>query len=155
MTPWLARFLSLPSPSLIDRSFVLRHHLLACNSPRDSNTEILKSDIKNIFLKYLVEIMKNVIRTATIIILPTLYNNTAEDLDWSSKSKGNKEKIRPLENLVPAWRNEYIIIVFELFPTPPDTPLKYLFTAVLITAMPKNTLSKSPLSMWEYKFESV
>ena len=31
---WLVRF-SLSLPSSINRSFVLRHHLLACNSPRD------------------------------------------------------------------------------------------------------------------------
>ena len=53
------------------------------------------------------------------------------------------------------WRNEYIITVFELLPTPPDTPLKCLFAAVLIAAMPKNTLSKNLLSVWEYKFELV
>ena len=31
---WLLRF-PLSLPSLIHRSFVLRHHLLVCNSPRD------------------------------------------------------------------------------------------------------------------------
>ena len=59
----------------------------------NSNTEILKCNIKNIFLKYLVEIIKNAIRKAIIIILPTIYNNTAKDLKWSYKNKGNKKKI--------------------------------------------------------------
>ena len=121
----------------------------------DGSTEILKCDIKNISLKYLVEIMRSAIRRAIIIILLIIYNNTVEDLEWSYKSKGNKEKIRPLEDLVPAWRNKYIITVFELLPTSPNTPLKYLFTAILITAMLKDTPSKSPLSVWEYEFESV
>ena len=34
---WLVRF-SLSLPSSIDNSFVLRHHLLACNSPRDKKS---------------------------------------------------------------------------------------------------------------------
>ena len=67
----------------------------------DGNTEILKCDIKNIFLKHLVKIVKSAIRRVTIIILLTTYNNTAKDFKWSYKSKGNKEKIRPLEDLVP------------------------------------------------------
>ena len=73
----------------------------------------------------------------------------------SYKNEGNKEKIRPLKNLVPAWKNKYIITVFELLLTPPNTPLKYLFTAVLIMVMPKDTLSKNLLNIWEYKFKSV
>ena len=99
--------------------------------------------------------MRSATRRVTIIILPITYNNTVKDLEWSYKSKGNKEEIRPLEDLVPAWRNKYIITVFELLPTPPNTPPKYLLTAALIAAMLKNTPSKSPLSVWEYKFESV
>ena len=121
----------------------------------DGNTEILKSDVKKIFLEYLVEIIKKAIRTAITIILPMIYNNTAKDLEWSYKNKGNKEKIRPLKDLVLVWRNKYIITVFELLPTPLNTPLKCLFTAVLIIAMLKNALSRSPLSVWEYKFELV
>ena len=39
--------------------------------------------------------------------------------------------------MIPVWRNEYIIIVFELLPTPPNTPPKCLFTAALIAAMPE------------------
>ena len=112
----------------------------------DGNTEILKYDIKNIFLKYLVEVVRNIIRKVIIIILLTTYNNTAKDLKWSYKSEGNK-KIRPLKDLVPAWRNKYIITVFKLLPTPPDTPLKCLFITVLIMVMLKNTLSRSPLSV--------
>ena len=50
VTPWLARFLSLPSPSLIDRSFVLRHHLLACNSPRDITIDSFLRFILSILL---------------------------------------------------------------------------------------------------------
>ena len=99
--------------------------------------------------------MKNTIRKAIIIILPTTYNNTVENFKWSYKSKGNKKKIRPLKDLVPAWRNKYIITVFELLPASPDTPLKCLFITALIMAIPRNTPSRSLLSMWEYKFESV
>ena len=119
----------------------------------DGNNKIFKYNVKNISLKHLAEIVRNTTRKATITVLLTTHNNTAKDLKWSYKSKGNKKKIQPLKNLIPAWRNKYIITVFELLPTPPDTPLKYLFTAVLITVMPKNTPSKSLLSVWEYKFE--
>ena len=59
----------------------------------DGNTEILKCDIKNIFLKYLVKIIKNTTRRVIIIILLTTYNNTVKDLKWSYKNKGNKKKI--------------------------------------------------------------
>ena len=121
----------------------------------DSNTKIFKCDIKNISLKHLVKIVKNTIYKVIIIILPITHNNIAKNLKWFYKSKGNKKKIRPLENLVPAWRNKYIIIVFELLPIPPNTPLKYLFITALITTIPKNTPSKNPLNVWEYKFESV
>ena len=68
----------------------------------DSSTEILKCDIKNISLEYLVEIMKNTIYRVIIIILLITYNNTVKDFKWFYKSKGNKEKIRPLKDLVPA-----------------------------------------------------
>ena len=121
----------------------------------DGNIKILKYDIKNISLEYLIKVVKNTTCRVIIIILLTTYNNTAKDLEWSYESEGNKEKIRPLKDLVPAWKNEYIITVFELLPISPNTPLKYLFTAVLITAMPKNAPSKSLLSVWEYKFELV
>ena len=120
----------------------------------NGNTEILKCDIKNISLKYLVKIIKNAIHKVTIIILLTTYNNTVKNLEWFYKSKGNK-KIRSLKDLVPAWRNKYIITVFELLPTPPNTPLKCLFITVLIAEIPKNAPSKSLLSVWEYKFKSV
>ena len=113
----------------------------------DGSTEILKCNMKNIFLKHLVKIIKNTTRKAIIIILPTTYNNTAKDLKWSYKNKGNKEKTRPLKDLIPVWRNKYIITVFELLPTPPKTPPKCLYTAALITVLPKNTPSKSPLSV--------
>ena len=121
----------------------------------DNNTEILKYDIKNISLKYLVKIIRSATCRVIIIILLTTYNNTVKDLKWFYKSEGNKKKIRPLKNLVPVWRNKYIITVFKLLPTPPDMPLKCLFIAVLIIIMPKNAPSKSPLSVWEYKFELV
>ena len=113
----------------------------------DSSIKILKCDIKNIFLEHLVEIVKSAIRKAIITVLPTTYNNTVEDLKWFYKNEGNKKKIRPLENLVPAWRNKYIIAVFKLLPTPPNTPLKYLFITVLIMAMPRNTPSRNPLNV--------
>ena len=58
-----------------------------------------------------------------------------------------KKKIRPLEDLILVWRNKYIITVFELLSTSPDTPLKCLFTAALITAIFKNAPSKSLLSV--------
>ena len=103
----------------------------------------------------MVKIVKNAIRKAIIIILPTTYNNTAKDLKWFYKNKGNKKKIRPLKDLIPAWKNKYIITVFELLPIPFNTPLKYLFIIILIMAMPKNTSNKSLLSIWEYEFKSV
>ena len=121
----------------------------------NGNAEIFKYNIKKIFLKYLVKIVKSAIRKAIIITLLITYNNTVKVLEWFYKSEGNKKKIRPLKNLVLAWRNEYIITVFKLLPTPPNTPLKYLFTAVLIIAIPKNALSRSLLSMGEYEFELV
>ena len=113
----------------------------------DGNTEILKCNIKNISLKYLVEIVRNTTYRIIIIILPTTHNNTAKDLEWFYKSEGNKKKIRPLKNLVPAWRNKYIITVFKLLPTPPNTPPKCIFTAVLIMAMLKHTPSRNSLSV--------
>ena len=121
----------------------------------NSNTEILKYDVKNIFLKYLVKIVRNATCKVTIIILLITHNNTVKDFEWFYKSEGNEEKIRPLKDLVPVWRNEYIITVFELLPISLNTPLKYLFIAALVAVMPKNTPSKSPLSVWEYKFESA
>ena len=113
----------------------------------DGNTKILKCNIKNISLEYLVKIVRNTIRKVIIITLPITYNNTAKDLKWFYKSESNKKKIRPLENLIPVWKNKYIITVFELLPIPPNTPLKYLFITVLITAIPKNTPSRSLLSV--------
>ena len=121
----------------------------------NSNTETLKCDIKNISFKYLVEIVRNTIRKAIIIILLTTHNNTVKDLKWFYKNKGNKKKISSVKDLVPAWRNKYIITVFELLPIPLNTPPEYLFTAVLVIVMLKDTPSKSPLSMWKYKFELV
>ena len=121
----------------------------------DGNTEIFKCDIKNISLEYLAEIVRNTIRRVTIIILLITYNHTVKELKWFYKSEGNKKEIRPLEDLVPAWRNKYIITVFELLLTPPNTPLKCLFVAVLIMAMPKKVSRKYPLSVWEYEFESA
>ena len=113
----------------------------------DGNTEIFKCDIKNISLKYLVKIVKNTICRVIIIILPTTHNNTVENLKWSYKSKGNKKKIRLLKDLVPVWRNKYIIIVFELLPTPPDTPPECLFIIALIAVMLKNAPNRSLLSV--------
>ena len=121
----------------------------------DGNTEILKCNIKNISLEYLVEIVKKAIRTAITTALPTIYNDTAKNLEWFYKSEGNEKKIRPLDNLISAWRNEYIITVFKLLHTPPNTLLKCLFTAALIAAILKKAPSKSPLSMWEYEFKSA
>ena len=113
----------------------------------NGSTEILKCDIKNIFLKYLVEIIKSAICRVTIIILLIIYNNTVKDLKWFYKSEGNKKEIRFLEDLVPVWRNKYIITVFELLPTPPNTPPKCLFIIALIMAILKNTPSKSLLNV--------
>ena len=121
----------------------------------NGNIEIFKCDVKNIFLEYLAEVVRNAIRRVIIIVLLTTYNNTVEDLKWFYKSEGNEEKIRLLEDLVPMWRNEYIIAVFELLPISLNTPLKCLFTAVLIAAMFKDISSRSLLSLWEYKFELV
>ena len=61
----------------------------------DGSTKTLKSDIKNIFLEYLAEIIKKTIRTVIIIILPTIYNNTAKDLEWSYKNEGKKKRFDP------------------------------------------------------------
>ena len=113
----------------------------------DSSTDTLKCNIKNIFSEYLVKVIKNSTYKVTIIVLPITYNNTVKDLEWSYKSEGNKKEIRPLKDLVPVWRNKYTITVFELLPIPPNMPLKYLFTAVLITAIPEKTLSKSLLNV--------
>ena len=121
----------------------------------DGSTKILKCDIKNISLEHLIKIIKSATRKVTIIILLITYNNTAKDLKWFYKSEGNKKEIRPLKDLVPVWKNKYIIIIFELLPIPPNTPPKCLFITVLITAIFKNAPSKSPLSVWEYKFELV
>ena len=68
----------------------------------NNNTKIFKCNVKNIFLEYLVKIVRSTIYRVIIIILLTTYNNIVKDLEWSYKSKGNKKKIRPLENLVPA-----------------------------------------------------
>ena len=95
----------------------------------------------------MVKIIRNIIHKAIIIILLITYNNTAKVLEWCYKNKGNKKKIRPLKDLVPIWRNKYIIIIFELLPTPPNTLIKCLFTTALITAMPKNTPSKNLLNI--------
>ena len=112
----------------------------------NGNTEILKCNIKNISLEHLVEVIKNTIYKVIIIILLITYNNTQRTPSGPIKTKVIK-KNRPLEDLVPAWRNKYIITVFELLPTPPNTLLKYLFTAVLIMVILKNTPSKSLLSV--------
>ena len=83
------------------------------------------------------------------------HNDTVKNLEWFYKSEDNEKEIRPLENSVPAWKNEYIITVFELLLIPPKTHPNYLFTAVLITVILKKALSKNLLSVWEYKFELV
>ena len=113
----------------------------------NGSTKTLKYDIKNISLKHLVKIIKNTTHRAIIITLLTIHNNTVKNLEWSYKSEGNKKKIRPLKDLVPAWRNKYIITVFKLLPTPPNTPPKCLFITILIIIMPKNAPSKNPLSV--------
>ena len=59
----------------------------------NGNTEILKCDIKNISLKYLVKIIRNAIRRVIIIVLLVTHNNTVKDLEWFYKNKGNKKKI--------------------------------------------------------------
>ena len=59
----------------------------------NGHTEILKYNIKNIFLEYLVEIIRNTIHKVIIIVLPIIYNNTIKDLKWFYKNEGNKKKI--------------------------------------------------------------
>ena len=113
----------------------------------NGNTEIFKCNIKNISLEYLIKVIKSTIYKVIIIILFTTHHNTAKDLKWFYKSKGNRKKIRSLKNLIPVWRNKYIITVLKLLPTPPNTPLKCLFTAVLIMVIPKNTPSRNLLSI--------
>ena len=68
----------------------------------DGNTEILKCDVKNMSLKYLIKIVKSATRKVTIIVLLITHNNTAKDLKWFYESEGNKKKIWPLKDLVPA-----------------------------------------------------
>ena len=58
-----------------------------------------------------------------LTVEPNTHNNTAKDLEWSYKSKGYKKEIRPSKNVVPVWKNKYITTLFELLPTPPNTPL--------------------------------
>ena len=57
----------------------------------NGNTETFKCDIKNISLEHLVEVVRNTTCKTIIIVLPTTYNNTAKDLKWFYKSKGNKK----------------------------------------------------------------
>ena len=57
------------------------------------STKIFKYNIKNIFLKYLIKIIKSIIYKVIIIILLITYNNTIKDFKWSYKNKGNKKKI--------------------------------------------------------------
>ena len=59
----------------------------------NGNIKILKYNVKNISLKYLVKIIRNIVYKVTIIILLITYSNTVKDLKWSHKSKGNKKKI--------------------------------------------------------------
>ena len=59
----------------------------------DGSTEILKYNIKNISLKYLIKIIKNAIRRTIIIVLLITHNNTVKDLEWFYKNMGNKKKI--------------------------------------------------------------
>ena len=59
----------------------------------NGNTKILKCDVKNISLKYLIEVVKSATRKAIIIVLLTTHNNTAKDLKWFYKSEGNKKEI--------------------------------------------------------------
>ena len=59
----------------------------------DGSTEIVKYNMKNISLKYLLEIIKNTLRRTIIIVLLITYNNTVKDLKWSYKNKGNEKKI--------------------------------------------------------------
>ena len=66
----------------------------------NGNTKILKCDIKKIFLKYLIKIIRNIIRRVIVIILLVIYNNTVKDLEWFYKNEGNKEKIRFLKDLI-------------------------------------------------------
>ena len=61
----------------------------------NSNTESFKCNIKNNSLKYLVKIVKKAIRTAIIVTLLIIYNNTAKDLEWSYEREGNKKKFNP------------------------------------------------------------
>ena len=59
----------------------------------NGNTKILKYNIKNISLKYLIKVIKSVTYKVIIIILPITYNNTIKDLKWFYKNEGNKKKI--------------------------------------------------------------
>ena len=58
----------------------------------NSNTEILKYNIKNIFLKYLVEIVRSAKRRVIIIVLPTIYNNTVKDFKCPIKARVIKKR---------------------------------------------------------------
>ena len=84
-----------------------------------------------------------------------IYNDIVKNLEWFIKSKGYKKKTRPFKDIIPAWRNEYIITVFELLPTPPDTPPEYLFITVFTAAMLKKIFNKGLLNVWKYKFKLI
>ena len=58
----------------------------------NGNIKTLKYNIKKIFLKHLVEIVKNTIRKVIIILLLTTHNNIVKDFKWFYKNKGNKKK---------------------------------------------------------------
>ena len=59
----------------------------------NGNTKILKCNIKNISLEYLIKIVKNTTYRIIIIILLTIYNNTVKDFEWFYKSEGNKKNL--------------------------------------------------------------
>ena len=45
----------------------------------DGNTKILKCNIKNISLKYLIKVVRNAIYRVIIVILPITHNNTVKN----------------------------------------------------------------------------
>ena len=59
----------------------------------NGSTEIFKCDIKKIFLKYLVKVIRSAIRRVIIIILLIIYNDIIEDFEWFYESEGNEEEI--------------------------------------------------------------
>ena len=59
----------------------------------NSSIKIFKCNMKNLYLDYLVKVVKKAIRKAIKIISLAMYNNIIMVLKWSYESEVNKKKI--------------------------------------------------------------